>query len=589
MTINPLPTATILGSTTVCKDDVFPNITFTGNNGTAPYTFTYRINGGPDQYVTTSVGNSITVPVPTGISDVYNYALVSVRDFSSTACENPQTGSATVTVNPLPTATISGTTAICQYESYPNITFTGASGTAPYTFIYTINSGEPQIISTSGSNPSVSVPVLTEDAGIFTYSLVSVEDASTTTCSQNQGGSATVTVNALPTASISGSTEICKDSPSPNVTFTGASGRTPYTFTYTINGGGLQTVATTSGSSVNVPVSTSTAGSYVYELISVQDATSTLCEQVQSGIATIVVNPLPAATVTGSTAVCQFDTEPLVTFTGSGGTAPYTFTYTVNSGSNQIIVATGNSVSIPVPTETPGNFTYSLVNVRDASSTSCSRDLSGGATVVVNPLPEATISGSRDVCQNGPSPSVTFTASDGAPPYLFTYRINGGSTQSISTVTGSVATISAPTDIAGTFVYELLTVRDQNSSCVQAQSGTARILVNPLPTATISGTTSICRNDSPPQLTFTGSGGTAPYTFTYSINGEPSLTISTLSGNSVSIDAPTDIAGIYTYSLVSVQDASSTTCVNNQNGSAVVTVNELPATPAISGEQDTCL
>jgi gliding motility-associated-like protein len=585
VTINPLPTATISGSTTVCKDDAFPNITFTGSNGTAPYTFTYRINGGPDQYVSTSVGNSISVPVPTGISDVYNYALVSVRDLSSTRCENPQTGSATVIVNPLPTATISGTAAVCQYDSYPNITFTGASGTAPYTFIYTINSEDPQIISTTGTNTSVSVPVQTEEAGIFTYSLVSVEDASATTCAQNQGGSATVTVNALPTASISGSTEICKDSPSPNVTFTGASGRAPYTFTYTINGGGLQTVATTTGSSVNVAVPTSTAGTLVYELISVQDATSTHCEQVQPGTVTIVVNPLPTATVTGSTSVCQFAAEPLVTFTGSGGTAPYTFTYTVNSGSNQIIVATGNSVSIPVPTETPGTFTYALSNVRDASSTSCSRELSRSATVVVNPLPEATISGSADVCQNGPSPSVTFTASDGTPPYLFTYRINGGSTQSVSTVTGSVATISAPTDIAGTFIYELLTVRDQNSLCVQAQGGTARILVNPLPTATISGTTSVCRNDTPPEIVFTGSGGTAPYTFIYSINGQPSQSISTLSGNSVTIYAPADVAGVFTYSLISVRDASSTLCTNPQPGQAVITVNELPVTPAISGSQ----
>ncbi|GAH12505.1 unnamed protein product, partial [marine sediment metagenome] len=37
-------------------------------------------------------------------------------------------------------------------------------------------------------------------AGAFTYSLVSVQDASTSTCSQAQTGNAVVTVNAYPTA-----------------------------------------------------------------------------------------------------------------------------------------------------------------------------------------------------------------------------------------------------------------------------------------------------------------------------------------------------------------------------------------------------
>jgi hypothetical protein len=36
---------------------------------------------------------------------------------------------------------------------------------------------------------------------------------------------------------------------------------------------------------------------------------------------------LPVATISGTTDVCQNAAQPLITFTGSGGTAPYTFTY----------------------------------------------------------------------------------------------------------------------------------------------------------------------------------------------------------------------------------------------------------------------
>ena len=65
-------------------------------------------------------GNSVaTVPVPTGTAGTFTYSLVSVQDASTTACTQAQTGSAVVTVNPLPTATISGTTAVCRNSALP--------------------------------------------------------------------------------------------------------------------------------------------------------------------------------------------------------------------------------------------------------------------------------------------------------------------------------------------------------------------------------------------------------------------------------------------------------------------------------------
>ena len=59
---------------------------------------------------------------------------------------------ATVTINPLPTASISGTTAVCVGATAPNVTFTGANGTAPYTFTYKINSGSNQTVTTTSGN-----------------------------------------------------------------------------------------------------------------------------------------------------------------------------------------------------------------------------------------------------------------------------------------------------------------------------------------------------------------------------------------------------------------------------------------------------
>ena len=92
-----LPTATVSGTTTVCRNAAAPSITFTGANGLAPYTFTYSINGGGAQTVTTTVGNSVTVSVPTATAGIYTYDLSSV--LSANACNNLQSGSASVTVD----------------------------------------------------------------------------------------------------------------------------------------------------------------------------------------------------------------------------------------------------------------------------------------------------------------------------------------------------------------------------------------------------------------------------------------------------------------------------------------------------------
>ncbi len=588
VTVNSLPNATISGTLDVCKGDPQPQVLFTGSLGTAPYTFTYKINGGPDQYVTTSGGNSVAVSVPTGNVGVYTYSLVNVQDAN---CERTIVGpgnSATITVNPLPMGTISGTTAVCQFDPSPSVTFTGSGGTPPYTFTYSVNSGGSQTISTVNGNSTISISVPTDVPAILTYSLFRVEDASDSECSQIQGGSATITINAMPTATISGSTEVCQGSPSPNVVFTGSNGIRPYTFTYTINGGSNQTISTTSSSnSVSLTVSTGTPSTFTYELVSVSDGSSTSCEQSQSGTAVVTVNPSPDATISGTAEVCRYDPEPVIIFTGSGGSPPYEFTYTINSGPGYVVVTTsGSSVSLPVPTGNVGSFTYTLLKVED-SSTGCSRTIGGSATVTVNPLPLANISGTTAVCRNSESPLITFTGSNGSTPYTFTYKVNNGTEQTVTTESGSSSvTVPVPTVTVGTYLYELVSVEDGSSSvCSQIQTGSATVTVNPLPTASISGTTTVCRNDTPPLVTFTGASGTTPYTFTYTINSGPEQTVTTLSGNSVTVAALTGTAGVFTYELIRVWDASSTACEQAQSGSAIITVNPLPATSPITGNQ----
>lgn len=195
--MNPIPTASITGTTEVCQNNpVWPGVTFTGANGTAPYTFTYSVNGGANQTVTTTAGNAVAVQQTTAAAGTFIYKLLAVQDGSITACsQSVNVADQTVKVNPLPIASISGSKLVCINSAPPDITFTGAGGTAPYTFTYRVNGGAPQTISSTGTNSSVSFAAPTGTAGAFNYVLESVQDGSTTACIQAQTGNVTIDVS----------------------------------------------------------------------------------------------------------------------------------------------------------------------------------------------------------------------------------------------------------------------------------------------------------------------------------------------------------------------------------------------------------
>jgi gliding motility-associated-like protein len=297
----------------------------------------------------------------------------------------------TLHVNPLPTASITGTTTICSGDT-AQICFVG---TPDATVSYTGPSGASTIVLDNTGNACFTTSALTATS---TYTLTSVTNT-TTTCSQNIAGSAVVTVKQLPTATISGTVSVCQNTPSPVITFTGANGTAPYTFTYTDPAGATQTISTTAGNSVTLPVSTAIAGSFDYTLVSVQSGGTPSCSQNQSGTATVTILELPTATITGTQAVCVGDLAQVV-LTGSGGTSPYTFSYTLNSIAQPAVTSTGNSYVINVPTSAPGTFAYSLTNVQSSSTPACSQAQTGTATVTVNDAPVINTPTAYEVCDD---------------------------------------------------------------------------------------------------------------------------------------------------------------------------------------------
>ena len=127
---------------------------------------------------------------------------------------------------------------------------------------------------------------------------------------------------------------------------------------------------------------------------------------------------------------------------------------------------------------------------------------------------------------------------------------------------------------AGTYMATLR-VKNGTTGC-ESSVYNISVTINALPTATISGTVTICAGQST-NLTFSSATGTS---FTYSDGTTTSGTVPFASGTAAVSVNP---ASTTTYTIASVSDG---TCTNSSvSGSAVVTVNTIPAFTTCTGAQ----
>ena len=514
--VNSLPTSTIFasGPTTFCQGG---SVSLSASPGTA-YLWS---NGATSQNVTVNQSGNYVVTV--------------------TNANNCTSASAitAVTVNSLPTATItpSGPTTFCQGG---NVTLTSSAGTS---YLW--------------SNGATTQAITASSSGNYTVTVTNANSCSSASLAT------AIVVNPLPSVTItpSGPTTFCQGG---SVTLTASSGSS-YLWS---------TGATTQS------ITASTSGNYSVTVTNANNCSST------SAITAVTVNPLPTATITpsGPTTFCQGGNVVLTASSGSsylwsnGATSQtitvtqagnYSVTVTNASGCSSTSLVTAVFVNtLPTASITPsgpttfcqgssvtltaslgssyqwsdgstsqsisvsqsGNFFVTVTNANNCSSSSAV------TAVVANALPAATISasGSTTFCQGG---NVILSASAGSS-YLWS---NGATTQSI-TVTQ-----------AGNY-----TVQVTNAANCSSSSTAAGVIVNPLPTATItaSGPTTFCQGGS---VTLTSSSGSTYFwntgattqSITVTQGGSYSVVITNASGCS-SASAPTSV-------VVSSQQAASIT------------------------------
>jgi hypothetical protein len=223
--------------------------------------------------------------------------------------------------------------------------------------------------------------------------------------------------------------------------------------------------------------------------------------------------PPVTGAISGSDTVCQNAAQPLISFTATGGLAPYTFTYNVNGGSSQTVRAENSDpVYLPVPTLTSGTFKYKLLFVSSAVGAKSTPD---SATVLVTPVTPASVtpSGPLTFCAGG---SAILTASPGTS-YLWT---TGETTQS--------ATITQTGDYQVT-VY--------NADGCASTSAMISVTASPIPEPTInaSGPLTFCAGGSvvltaSPGTTYLWTTGETTQSATITHTGDYQVTVTNANG-----------------------------------------------------------
>ncbi|MCB8963405.1 MAG: HYR domain-containing protein, partial [Bacteroidales bacterium] len=575
VTVLETPLASISGTNTVCQDAASPLLTFT-NPINSMVRVTYNVNGINPATIDVPALSTATYPAPTSAAGTFIYNLVSAEFPDSPSCSNIITGSATIIVLPKPTVTITGETTVCKNTTDVNVTITNPQ-TLPVRITYTVNNGTP-VTTNIGAGSSTTISVNTSNPGNFIYKVTSVQYiAPSPNCINNVDISATVVVLPPPTASISGNATVCLNDVQPVITFTNPQA-IPVTVTYNINGVIQPPVDIAANSTAIVSAATSTANTFVYNLVSVVYQGSNSCVNNITGSATVIVRPVPSVSISGDATVCQFASpSPNVTITNQTNFS-VTVTYRRN-GINQIPVTILPNLSspIPVPTATLVNYLYELVSVQYQNAPNCPVSATGNATVNILAAPTVTVTGTTTVCPNDPEPVITFVNPQ-ALPIAVTYNISGTIQPVLNIGAGGTETVLAPTAISGIFNYNVVSVAYQSgAACANTASGAfATVTVKTAPATPVAGNNGPVCVGSPLSLTANTIAGA-----TYNWTGPNGFT-SPLQNPTVSANATAAMAGIYSVT------ATVAGCISPV-GTTTVVVNEVPAAPVANNNGPVCI
>lgn len=403
----------------------------------------------------------------------------------------PSVAEVVVNVLPLPQATVSPNSLICEGES-ATIHFTGT----PFgVILFTINNGVEQSITLDASGSAAYTQPYTTTSIIRLISMSSA--ASGVICSVDLNDEITVEVIDLPEVTYVAPTHFCEGEAAV-IQFTGTPNSVLH---YTLNG---QVFAVTLNAAGEYELAINSATSSLeIVLTSLDSATTPVCTLLLNETISISMIDKPEATITGNTTICP-DESATIFFTGT----PLAVV--------RFELSTGEIIELSLDASGQGQYTASfnqtitatLVEVYTTQPQECESLLNQTITINVIELPFLQEMVDHFTC---PGDQVVVPLV-GTPNAIVSYTVNNGAVQTVALdASGNGVLTFSPNTTA---VISFIGVQGQDVvNCSAPLDFEVELLVAPLPTASWSFEPAVCELDQA-VFTFTGTpNATVEFTF----------------------------------------------------------------------------
>ncbi len=520
--VNPQPVPTISGSNSECVTTT--GVVYTTESGQSNYNWT--VTGG---IKTSGAGTNSIVVTWTTVGN----QMVEVDYADGNGCNAASPTQYSVAVLVLPVPVIAGSNSVCVNAA--NVEYTTESGMSGYQ--WTVPSGGTIIGSSTNENMFVTWNSIGSHSVEVTYTGTNGCDAAIPT-------TYSVTVNSLPTPTITGSNEVCNNSTG-NL-YTTQPGMTNYT--WVINGGLVTSGGSTSDNEVTITWNTAGAQSVSVNYSQVS------CPATLPYVYNVTVNPLPTVSA-GTDQTIANGTTTILSGTAGAGTGALTYSWTPLS-----LLTSGATSLTPTTDNLYATQTFEL-EVTDTKLCAVTDQMdviiSGNAlSIIATATPD-------EICNNGATVQLNATALGGNSSVQQDYTWT-------STPPGFNSNLQNPLDNPTQSTTYHVEVDDGFNIAVT----TVVVTVNPLPVQyVVSGGGEYCSGGTGVSIDLDGSESGVNYQLM--LNGVDHGTPEAGTGGAISFNNITNF-GTYTARAVN----STTTCENNMLGSTSISINPLPTTDA---------
>ncbi|KAA9034259.1 hypothetical protein FW778_22855, partial [Ginsengibacter hankyongi] len=576
-TVNALMTPTVTAnadaSNTFCADQP---ITFSATPINAG-TYQWQIDG--LDYGSASTSNVISFPS----GAIQNGHKVRVVLTSNEVCASPQTITSsyvTVTVYALPTVNAGGAiAAICQ--SGTSVALGGSFGGGATGAIWSDGGAGGTFANNGGSTPNTATYTASSTySGTVTLTLTSTGSSCGTA-----SASKPITVNPILVPSVtvtSTSNNICTNG-STTFTATPTNGGSPANYQWQLNGANVGTNSST------YMASGLSAGNYTVKVIMTSTAACAPPTPVSVTTSLTVYSGAPGGwsgnsniTVNPSSSICPPATVTLSAPSGASNVQYYKWTvptgWTIISGDSTATVSVSIDASSPQGSITSSQLKVLAVNPCGSEEAD---PASGNNGIKVSSFLGVTTSPTTaSVCKNG---TLTLTGTLTGSATSGNWTASGGTISNQVTNNNIVTATFTPSITSGPASATITTntgTGGKNGTCNTSASAIVSITVDPLPTATAGGMTTICSNGTATVSGATATNGTILWTTSNGGGTISNATTLTPTYNAVAADAGKAI-------VLTMTVTSNNSCGSSAKATATYTVNVDPLPTAAAGGSTT--